>query len=691
MTDTSRLTLLLLGAALAVATPTRGETVRRVTEATLALTLPDSRLADYGLAVVDVRSPSAPDRSRPGRYVFAVAARDLRVESHGGMLSAPGGGALSIPVRGGIALRAEDPRGLRALRPVFLYDFTVDLDPDRGREFVRLVSADPDLPVPLDVRDGGVLVDDEHDVLAVVRADVLVSAAWADRLDRPHLAGEWIGELELRFETSRLAGAAPAPERDSGRAGGDVLDVLLGELYGITRTGRVGEYPNGTVGLAAATTSCNNGTVVVPWNAPMAETHPFIGLAVYREMDGALEMLGQNWIKHGFAALQNDQCDLGCTGGSPFNELGVGCSDTYGVGANASPYYLGPRSEVNPHTGAWEACGSFFDAVPVDCERDFVGDVPDAVTHRIEVLDADLGLPGATYYYECAYFVAGDDSLHNNIGWRECTMTWEEDRFWNFETVGAQLAPAPGPVVAAWADDVDSTFVAPDDGIAFLGVKVTPAGPDWHYEYALYNRTCARGIRSFAVPIGGANLANVGFRDIDQDPANDWTWTVGNGLITWSTDDWAVDPDAPALRYQTLFAFRFDADAAPVPASARMELFEPGAGDTFFLTGPAPSGGFTAAPELGVAALSLSVRPNPFTRSGRVSFSAKHPGPARLTVLDVSGRAVRVLVDGDVPVGRHEVTWSGRDAGGSRLAAGVYFFRLEQDGEALTRRGVLLR
>jgi hypothetical protein len=669
-----RLTPALLALATLLGTSAAGkaESVWRVTGATVTLSIAESRLAEHGIGVVGARST--------GGYTFTAApGLDVSVETRDGRLLAPGGGILSIPVRGGLALRAKVP--------VFLDDFAVELDP------LRLVSADPDLAVPLTVRNGSVLLDPARDLLSVPRADLFISEAWARRLGRPDLAGEWVGELEVELEARYVLTTGGAPERGAARGDnrGGVLDILLGELYGIGRTGRVGVYPSGKVGLAAATTSCNNGTVVVPWNAPMAETHPFIGLALYREMNGTLEMLGQNWIKHGFAALQNDQCGLGCVGGSPFTELGVGCSDTYAIGANASPYYLGPRSEVNPHTGEWEACGSWFDALPVDCERDFLGDAPDPVVRRIEVHDADLDLPGATYYYEGIYIVADDDSVHNNVGWRKCTMTWDPHGFWDFQTVGAQLTPEPGPVVAAWADDLDSVSVAPDDGLAFLGVKVTPAGPDWHYEYALYNRTSARGIRSFAVPIGSANLSNIEFRDVDEDAGNDWTASVSNNWITWSTDDWATDPQAPALRYQTLFNFRFDADAGPVTAMTRMDLFEPGIGTAFFLNGPAPSAVLTGAPELAAAGLTLRVEPNPFSRTGHVAFSATRTGPARLTVLDVAGRTVRVLVDGDVPAGHHEVDWNGRDTGGARLSSGVYFFRLEQGGETRTRKGLLLR
>jgi hypothetical protein len=41
--------------------------------------------------------------------------------------------------------------------------------------------------------------------------------------------------------------------------------------------------------------------------------------------------------------------------------------------------------------------------------------------------------------------------------------------------------------------------------------------------------------------------------------------------------------------------------------------------------------------------------------------------------------------------GPHAQPWDGRDDGGRVLASGVYFCRLEADGEALSRSMVLLK
>src|SRR5262249_21207617 len=58
----------------------------------------------------------------------------------------------------------------------------------------------------------------------------------------------------------------------------------------------------------------------------------------------------------------------------------------------------------------------------------------------------------------------------------------------------------------------------------------------------------------------------------------DWTATVASDNITWSTETFVQNPNANALRWDTLYNFRFDANAAPVDGggSATITLFKPG-------------------------------------------------------------------------------------------------------------------
>lgn len=690
--------LLLTGAA----APAHAARVWTASDATVTLTLPDETLSSFGLRVADSRTTGeAPITGLEGRRHAFVAsdASGLRFRSKNGAFDGFVGGRATLSFRGGLAFGAEHPVRGDALSPAFLYDFVVEIDPSLGPDQVVLRPATSSVS-PLQVRNVGFLLDEEHGLLSMLMGDIQVTPEWAAELGQPAMAGQWIGGFDLRMHAATASPKEEPVREEEGTEPSVTLDVTLAQLYGITSQGHIGTYPNGRAGLSAATTSCNTGTVNVPWNSPMAETHPFIALALFREMNGTLEQIGKNWIKHGFFALSNDQCNLGCPGGGNGSQLLVDCSDTYSAGNNGSRFYLGPREEVDPFTSTWVACGSFFDEPVVpdgDCARDYNGSEPDGVAHRLEVEDADLDLPGATYYYEGEYFVANDTKLVNNIGWRECTMSWAGSN-WNFSTVGGGLTPNYGLVVETWGDASKRANVGVDDGEVVLASKVTDLGGGmWHYEYALYNWRSARGAHSIAIPVGSANVSNIGYHDIDQDGGNDWTATLAGGVLTWATDDYATDPNANALDYQTMFNFRFDCDVAPVASEATGLAFRPGVGTSFTIVTDAPSAPMSTTDAPNVAGspdrdlFLAAAEPNPFSHNTRLSFSLPRPQAARVTVHDIAGRTIRVLFDDVAPAGESSVRWDGRDTDGSEVASGVYFFRLTSPDGARATKATLRR
>jgi hypothetical protein len=79
-------------------------------------------------------------------------------------------------------------------------------------------------------------------------------------------------------------------------------------------------------------------------------------------------------------------------------------------------------------------------------------------------------------------------------------------------------------------------------------------------------------------------------------------------------------------------------------------------------------------------------RPNPFNPRTRIRYSVPTTAHVTLTVYDVSGRFVDRIVDGTHRAGPHEVEW---DATGA--SSGIYFYRLEADGVAKTRRMIFLK
>lgn len=83
--------------------------------------------------------------------------------------------------------------------------------------------------------------------------------------------------------------------------------------------------------------------------------------------------------------------------------------------------------------------------------------------------------------------------------------------------------------------------------------------------------------------------------------------------------------------------------------------------------------------------------PNPFNPSTTIVFHLPEAAHVDLDIYDAAGRHVRTLLNDHADAGRHEAVWNGTDDSGSAVASGVYFYRLEVDGLALTRKIVLLR
>ncbi len=83
--------------------------------------------------------------------------------------------------------------------------------------------------------------------------------------------------------------------------------------------------------------------------------------------------------------------------------------------------------------------------------------------------------------------------------------------------------------------------------------------------------------------------------------------------------------------------------------------------------------------------------PNPSNPSTRLAFELPVGARARLEILDVRGRLVRLLVDGPLPAGPGAVDWDGRDRLGREAPSGVYVVRFAAATWCTTRKLTLVR
>ena len=187
---------------------------------------------------------------------------------------------------------------------------------------------------------------------------------------------------------------------------------------------------------------------------------------------------------------------------------------------------------------------------------------------------------------------------NNNASYRQVEVTSAEAES-RYEIMFVDSTRVGQPAIRAWwAQDpsvVPTHIQVPGEGFLILAAKASGLENGmWRYEYALQNVNSDRGVRSFAIPLPhDARVDNIGFHDVQYhsgdpfDPA-DWPAIVTGVSISWSTSSFQVDPDANALRWGTLYNFRFDARACPGPTITSLELFKPGDPTRFITTTVGP-------------------------------------------------------------------------------------------------------
>ncbi len=350
-------------------------------------------------------------------------------------------------------------------------------------------------------------------------------------------------------------------------------DAYMGELGAMVQLGRLGD----TVGCAIDTPLCNAGTDPLDTIVNPDPRHPFFVFNMYRLQNGRLEQVGQSWAKHMFGAAQGDFCGFGCTPYPNGSHLGVGCSDTYGAAFNGTQSIMGPRSEINPWTGAFNYATSHI--------NDPNAPPHTAISHRLQLHDADIDPAqhaGALFFAD-VYTVTHDDSNHmNSVSHEPVAINGAPGGDWSFDLSGPNSVN--GPTINAWPGASLTTIpqTPTADGRCILGVKVTANGNGaWHYEYALYNHDMDRAVQSFSVPVGpGVTLSNMGFSAVrsHDEPFhnNPWPAVRAGGRLTWSTDPYNAGNSSNPIRWGTMYNFRFDATSAPASTTAILGLYKPG-------------------------------------------------------------------------------------------------------------------
>jgi hypothetical protein len=345
---------------------------------------------------------------------------------------------------------------------------------------------------------------------------------------------------------------------------------------------------------------CNVGDANALYQSFPSNMHPAFAQNLYKLKGGRIEQVAMSWAFHGFAALAQNFCGCGCNGqGSTV--VGTGCSNPHSASTVGNHGVLGPRWQINAFTGFFPS-GSAANP-PVNAST---------TARRLRAKSAELEPSNASIQYltEIVFVAQQEATLGNNAdnaSYRPISVAGGPTDF-----TAAVSGPTvrEEPAIRAWkASDpsvIETDIQIPGEGLFILAAKATPiSGNVWNYEYALMNFNSDLSGRAFRVPLPpGAVVTNIGFHDVDYhggdavnnstDPnfnisGDDWTVTITNNSIEWATETYAQNINANALRWGTMYNFRFNINRAPHNGDVTLTTYKVAGEVNGFMVVPAPA------------------------------------------------------------------------------------------------------
>lgn len=401
----------------------------------------------------------------------------------------------------------------------------------------------------------------------------------------------------MRLATSAASATFLLAAAAHAQIGPDCINASFNDIarHGTNAAGTITGYSSGNV-------TCNHGDVPMSVQ-PDATTRPLVAMNMYRYKSfgnySRLEQLGQGWAKWvGVPAGGNNSFCGTCVNSGTFGMMGVNCADVYSSGFN-SPASMGPRSQINPATGRL-----------LGGRGTNTGEA--AISTRVQVPTVDVtNQPAGTRFFFETIILLPDDAQYVRPGERLAVnglnnATSQEININGGTGVPTLLGtPAITSALEQWrAIDRGVVIVnadhddTPNPAVpgAFIrsryqvAARATQIGANqWHYEYAVFNLNSDRGVGTITIPLAAlASFTDFSFHhpaSHSGEPFSNAPWTAKrNGhVLTLTTDAYAADPNANAIRWGTTYNFGFTTNVAPnTNGRARLSLFK-----------PAPSGGVT--------------------------------------------------------------------------------------------------
>ncbi|MDP2173163.1 MAG: T9SS type A sorting domain-containing protein [Candidatus Cloacimonadaceae bacterium] len=92
-----------------------------------------------------------------------------------------------------------------------------------------------------------------------------------------------------------------------------------------------------------------------------------------------------------------------------------------------------------------------------------------------------------------------------------------------------------------------------------------------------------------------------------------------------------------------------------------------------------------------LSGLSLYNYPNPFNPSTTICYRIPESGRVKLSIYNLKGQLVRILLNEPKQSGNHQLIWNGDDQAGNMVSSGVYFTRIESNGKSSMHKMLLVK
>ena len=83
--------------------------------------------------------------------------------------------------------------------------------------------------------------------------------------------------------------------------------------------------------------------------------------------------------------------------------------------------------------------------------------------------------------------------------------------------------------------------------------------------------------------------------------------------------------------------------------------------------------------------------PNPFNPSTKIEYKLNTESHVKLSIYDVAGERIKTLVNSRKNAGNHQITWDAKNDLFQSISSGVYFCRLECNGQIFSRQMIYLK